>query len=55
MTDMSGQRQARARVLEFLQTKEEWQDYTQEVSEWLDRKAIELRLLIEEKSLSYCE
>ncbi|WP_318407185.1 AAA family ATPase [Photobacterium leiognathi] len=44
MTEISGQRQARARVLEFLQAKEEWQDYIHEVSKWLDKKVVDLNL-----------
>ncbi|HHQ4779232.1 AAA family ATPase [Aeromonas veronii] len=45
MVDISGQRQARSKVLESLQGLSEWNELTREVNDWLDFKAVEIGLL----------
>jgi AAA15 family ATPase/GTPase len=44
MVEISGQRQVREKIFDFLKDTDEWQFYTQEVCEWLDIKKAELGL-----------
>ncbi|TGZ34616.1 hypothetical protein EQ875_02025 [Photobacterium damselae subsp. damselae] len=46
IVESSGQRQARAKVLEFLQEQDEWNNYIKEISQWLETKATELNIPI---------
>ena len=42
MTELSGQRQVREKILNFLEDTDDWNDLTEEVRIWLNGKAIEL-------------
>jgi AAA15 family ATPase/GTPase len=44
MVELSGQRQVREKILDFLEVTDEWKEYTEEISTWLNDKYIELGL-----------